>query len=180
MSKDRSKGAELGTKDGTTGHNRLAFRSFQRMGKLTSWLPGIANRDQEFREGYKQAFQDRIRTIRTIQPISEAASPEVPASKSTGVSSMSSETSFSHQVELLNNLKQYLHDFQERLLGVSANYANKVDALHGAGMMDETYQEFTASELAETRAMIQRLVDHIESSDLPAVEREINYLSQKL
>lgn len=179
MSKDRFKGAKLGTTDGETGHNRLALRSFQRMGKLTSWLPGAANRDQEFREGYKQAFQDRIRTIRTIQPIPVNTVSGATASTSQGVS-MSNETSFIHQVELLSNLKQYLNDFQERLLGVSANYANKVDALHGAGMMEETYQAFSARELSETRAMIQRLVDHIEANDIPAVEKEINYLSQKL
>ncbi|WGZ92737.1 MAG: hypothetical protein QJT81_12840 [Candidatus Thiothrix putei] len=90
-------------------------------------------------------------------------------------SSMSA-TSFSHQVELLQNLKQYLGDFQERLLGVSANYQRKVDELHCAGMMDETYARYIENELAQTQAMIARLVDHISASDIPTVEREISYL----
>ena len=90
-------------------------------------------------------------------------------------SSMSA-TSFSHQVELLQNLKQYLGDFQERLLGVAANYQRKVDELHGAGMMDETYARYIENELAQTQAMIARLVDHISASDIPTVEREISYL----
>ena len=85
-------------------------------------------------------------------------------------------TSFSHQIELLQQLKQYLGDFQERLLGVSANYQRKVDELHGAGMMDETYARYVENELAQTQAMIARLVEHISLSDIPKVEREISYL----
>lgn len=92
-----------------------------------------------------------------------------------GGSSMSA-TSFSHQIELLQQLKQYLGDFQERLLGVSANYQRKVDELHGAGMMDETYIRYVENELAQTQALIARLVDHISASDIPKVEREISYL----
>lgn len=97
-----------------------------------------------------------------------------------GESSMSSATSFAHQVELLQQLKQYLSDFQERLLGVSQNYQRKVEAQHMAGMMEETYERFVERELAETQTLIQRLVDHIGAEDIPAIEREIAYLEQKL
>lgn len=96
-----------------------------------------------------------------------------------GGSSMSA-TSFSHQIELLQNLKQYLGDFQERLLGVSANYQRKVDELHGAGMMDETYARYVENELAQTQDLIRRLVEHIDANDIPKVESEISYLEQKL
>ena len=92
-----------------------------------------------------------------------------------GGSSMSA-TSFSHQIELLQQLKQYLGDFQERLMGVSGNYQRKVDELHGAGMMDETHARYVANELAQTQALIARLVEHISISDIPTVEREIRYL----
>ena len=85
-------------------------------------------------------------------------------------------TSFSHQIELLQQLKHYLGDFQERLLGVSGNYQRKLDELHSAGMMDETYARYVATELAETQAFIARLVEHISHSDIPKVEREISYL----
>lgn len=92
-----------------------------------------------------------------------------------GGSSMAA-TSFSHQIELLQQLKHYLGDFQERLLGVSGNYQRKLDELHSAGMMDETYARYVATELAETQALIARLVEHISHSDIPKVEREISYL----
>ena len=95
-----------------------------------------------------------------------------------GGSSMAA-TSFSHQIELLQQLKQYLGDFQERLMGVSGNYQRKVDELHGAGMMDETHARYVANELAQTKALIARLVEHISASDIPTVEREIRYLESR-
>ena len=88
-------------------------------------------------------------------------------------------TSFSHQIELLQQLKQYLGNFQERLMGVSGSYQHKVDELHGAGMMDETHARYVANELAQTQALIARLVEHISASDIPTVEREIRYLESR-
>lgn len=93
---------------------------------------------------------------------------------------MSDATSFSHQVELLLQLKQYLTDFQDRLLGVSDNYRHKIETLHQAGMMDETCHRYVENELAETQSLIGRLVEHIGANDIPRVESEIAYLEQKL
>ena len=92
---------------------------------------------------------------------------------------MSDATSFSAQVALLEELKTYLGTFQDRLQGVSNNYQERVDQLHQAGMMNETYQRYVENELAQTQAMISRLVEHIGSSDIPKVSKEIDYLSQK-
>jgi hypothetical protein len=90
-----------------------------------------------------------------------------------------SATSFSHQIALLHDLKQYLIQFQERLQGVSLNYQRKVDDLYQAGMMNETYNRYVENELAQTRALMAKLVEHIDESDIPRVEREIAYLEQK-
>ena len=54
-------------------------------------------------------------------------------------------------------------------MGVSASYQRKVDGLHEAGLMAEDYQEFTNDELAQSRALIQRLVEHIDVSDKPRI-----------
>jgi len=92
----------------------------------------------------------------------------------TGESFMSN--SFAHQKELLFNLKSYLSQFQQRLIGVSASYQSKLDELHAAGMMDETYQSFLENELAQTQAMIRNLVEHIGGNDIPKVQKEIDFL----
>ena len=91
-----------------------------------------------------------------------------------------SANSFAEQVALLQDLKNYLAQFQERLVGVSNSYRNKVDGLHNAGMMDETHRRYVENELAQTQSLIARLVEHIDANDIPKVESEISYLEQKL
>jgi len=175
MAKDFYEGYKLGALDGKSGDNKLASRSFKRLvSKIGSWLPGAENRDAQFREGYLTGFNDKVRTIQTSN-----IAPNNTTLPATG-GTMSSSTSFSHQVELLLGLKQYLNDFQDRLSGVSANYERKLNELHGAGLMEETYQRYSANELTQTKAMIARLIEHIEQSDLPAVNKEIAYLEQKI
>jgi hypothetical protein len=218
MSKDYSKGYEQGQKDGASGNNRLAMRAAQRLLHVGAYLPGFGARDDEFIEGYKTGFQDKLRVIQTSQK--ENTMPETlgrggitdesriereskhphenqqaagklggtqppfadikervqtaTASILTGGSPMSN--SFAHQKELLLNLKQYLSQFQERLLGVSGSYQSTLDELHSAGMMDETYARYVQNELAQTQTLISRLVEHIGATDIPRVEKEISFL----
>ena len=175
MAKDYSKGYTQGQEDGASGDNKLAMRSFKRLfTEVGSWLPGFDNRDAQFRTGYVEGFKDKVRVVQTAP--AQTTTSNVSTPNGGGMAS----TSFSHQIELLLQLKQYLGDFQDRLLGVSANYQRKVDALHGAGMMDETYARYVEIELAQTQDLIKRLVDHIDANDIPKVESEISYLEQKL
>jgi hypothetical protein len=142
------------------------MRSAQRLAtNIGSWLPGSDNRDNQYRAGYRAGFEDKVRTIQTTT-LPEATMPNA--------------TSFAHQIDLLVELNQYLGDFQERLMGVSANYQRKVDALHQAGMMDETYYRYVENELAQTQALIAKLVEHISANDMPRVRSETAYLEQKL
>jgi hypothetical protein len=102
-------------------------------------------------------------------------------SQTTGGHSMSGDQNLAHQIELLQHLKAYLGEFQERLLGVSANYQRKVDHLHDeARLMDESYRRLVEHGLEPTRSLIRQLVDHISENDIPAVEREIAYYEQGL
>lgn len=218
MAKDYSAGYALGQQDGADGNNRLASRSFMRLFRIGAYLPGCGARDDEFIEGYKAGFRDKVRIIKVHQEIStmtetqgrgdladesriereakrahenpgdtgkSASSPppiailneQVKAATDsilTGGTSMSN--SFAHQKELLLNLKHYLGQFQERLLGVAGSYQSKLDELHGAGMMDETYRKYVESELAQTQSLIKNLVAHIDANDIPKVQKEIDFL----
>lgn len=63
MSKTFYKAYQLGQKDGTSGQNKLASRSFMRMfTNIGSYLPGSANRDDEWIKGYRSGFDDSVRT----------------------------------------------------------------------------------------------------------------------
>jgi hypothetical protein len=111
---------------------------------------------------------------------SGAAAGTSSTTNSKGNQSMSQGTSYAEQIELLQQLQAYLGEFQERLLGVSANYARKVDGLRAAGMMRETYEHYVDNELQETQQFIRRLVDHISQSDIPAVKRAVEHCEKGL
>ena len=173
MTKDFSKGNQHGHEDGKEGDNHLAMRSVKRLFQPDQLLPGAENRHGEYRRGYLTGFEDEVR----VTHVTVSSAPATPSSANPGASAMSHATSYAYQIELLQHLKQYLADFQERLLGVSANYQRKVDELHGeGGWMDETHRDFAENQLDVTRAMIANLVNHIAENDIPAVEREIGRL----
>ena len=91
-----------------------------------------------------------------------------------------SGNAFSHQIELMQNLQQFLSTFQDRLLQVATSYQNQVDKLHDAGLMDEIHRDFSNQEMAETCAAIKQLVDRIGNSDIPHAQQIIAYLEQGL
>lgn len=97
-----------------------------------------------------------------------------------GGSSMSNDAAdFHYQIQLLNELKQYLNTFQERLVGVSLQYQRKVEALRQAGMMKQTCERYLANEVAQTQALMIQLVEHIDTIDIPRVDTEIAYLESR-
>jgi hypothetical protein len=133
--------------------------------------------EDEYRLGYAAGFDEAIGGDRLTLKHTEL----ITNTPMTGATNVPNATSYAYQIELLENLKQYLTDFQERLLAVSANYQRKVDALHDeGGLMDETYRDFVEQQLEPTRVMIARLVEHIGNYDIPAVQNEINYLEPKV
>lgn len=93
---------------------------------------------------------------------------------------MSQATSYARQIELLSHLRQSLIQCQEDMWNNALNYQKAIEFLHGEGMMDETYRDFVSEQVEPTCALIRQLVDHIGDSDIPAVDREIAFLDQKL
>lgn len=66
MPKDYHDGYALGEQDGANGNNRLALRAVERLLRIGAYLPGGSARDDEFMEGYKAGFRDKVRKIQTI------------------------------------------------------------------------------------------------------------------
>lgn len=91
---------------------------------------------------------------------------------------MARQTSFSHQIELAERLKSYLHGFQERLGDVAQNYKNKCNDLFEAGMMEETFHDFEMNYMHETISKIADVITQVNENDIPFIERFIAYLEQ--
>lgn len=91
------------------------------------------------------------------------------------------KTNYAYQTELLMQLKSFLGQFQERLESASNSYQKKVDNLHGeGGLMDETYRDFVKEQLEPTRDLINKLIEHIEHNDIPAVKKAIRDIEHLL
>ena len=90
---------------------------------------------------------------------------------------MARQTSFSHQIELAEELKRYLHGFQERLGVAAQNYQSKCNNLYEAGMMDEKHQDLEGYMHATING-IKNVVQQINEADIPFIERYIKYLEE--
>jgi predicted transcriptional regulator len=90
---------------------------------------------------------------------------------------MATQTSFSHQIQLAEDLKKYLENLHERLFFVTTDYNNKVNDIHQAGMMEEYYSKFVQECVHETNQKIKEVVAQIHERDIPFIERYLAYLN---
>lgn len=88
---------------------------------------------------------------------------------------MARQTSFSHQIELAEDLKAYLLRLQDNLGNAAQKYINKSNSLYEAGMMDEKHQVLEEY-VFETVNRIKSIVEQINEADIPFVEKYIKYL----
>ena len=75
-----------------------------------------------------------------------------------------------NQIELAEDLKRYLHGFQERLRLAAQSYQQKSNTLYEAGMFDEFQMKFEQY-VQQTTRLIANVVEHINESDIPFIER---------
>jgi hypothetical protein len=93
---------------------------------------------------------------------------------STSMAKRNSQHSFAFQIELAEDLKRYLHGFQDRLGVIAENYKTKYENL-GNVMMEEFHEQFSEN-YEDSIKIISDLVDQINDNDIPYVEKYIDYL----
>jgi hypothetical protein len=170
-------GQQAGYRDGRQGIPQLPSHPTEPVIQVNPQTLDSNVPEDEYRLGYIAGFDEAVGGQRAVVQKTDF----IPSNTPTGGNAVSEATNFGYQIELLYNLKQYLTDFQERLLGVSANYQRKVDALHNeGGMMDEIHRDFVEQQLEPTRMLIARLVEHIGDNDIPAVQTMIQRLEEFL
>lgn len=100
-----------------------------------------------------------------------------PLSLNTSSGEQTMANSIEHQLELLHSLKNYLENFQEKLLGVSENYQRKVDALESENnLISNIHRNYSEQQLEPTRNALSNVVNQISDNDIPAIERYIAWL----
>ena len=86
-------------------------------------------------------------------------------------------TRIQFQLELAEDLKSYLHGFQERLGVIADKYKNKYENL-GNVMIPDFHEEFTEN-YENSIKIISDLVNQINENDIPHVERYIDWLESR-
>ena len=87
-------------------------------------------------------------------------------------------TSLDYQIQLAEELRRYLHGFQDRLGYVAQSYRSYSDKLYEAGMLDEPHRNFSENYMEVTVQKIGSLVEQINECDIPFVERYIAELEE--
>lgn len=166
------RGYKCGLKDGQEGNKRNAPWTEE-----IKYATALFNREyfwKSFHDGYNTGYLDGQRMRNKV--FNEQKENNTP-NKLNSKNMANRQTSFSHQIELLESLKSYLHGFQERLAIVAEKYEKQVNDLYDAGgMMDETFNDFHDNYVEVTKGKIQNLINQINDLDIPFVEKEIDYL----
>ena len=96
------------------------------------------------------------------------------------IETMAEKDSIRAQIEMAEELKRYLHGFQERLGAAAENYKKKCDDLYDAGMLREKIEYFQGNNLAETINRLAAVVETINDRDIPYIEKYIQQLEEML
>jgi hypothetical protein len=103
-----------------------------------------------YNKGYDAGFETALKTKLTSEVSQTNPIKTEIINNNLNSSNMARQTSFSYQLELAEDIKRYLHGFQERLGAIAQNNNNKCNEMHEAGMMDETHRDFVENYMEVT------------------------------
>lgn len=176
MSNTFKNGSKRGRTDAAFGHDDLPSKQSKPIIDPPIKDAQPLTLEQEYRSGY--VLGQQYAALKLQRQPQSIVTPQL--SKKEGGAIVGNANAFAGQIELLQNLRQYLLDFQERLDMVSKKYASKLEELHDAGLMDEIHRDFLEEQLEPTRNTIRHLINHIGYNDIPEVEKLISRLEEWL
>ena len=93
---------------------------------------------------------------------------------------MSSQTSFAHQKQVLEQFSSLLSSFESELKEVFYKYEEGVSSLYeDQGLMEEVYEEYRNTYLEPLKAASSELLSRIQEEDIPYIEKEIDFISSR-
>ncbi len=178
---DYNRGFKKGREDALQDNDKWNLKAGFEMGfSLKHAIHGKYALDT-FTKGYNAGYESGLKEKHTInKTVDYTETNKFNTNNNLKHKTMARQTSFAHQLELMEALKSYLNGFQERLGAVAQNYESRVSELYDAGgMMDETYEDFYNNYLEVTKSKIQNLINQINEEDIPFVEKQIDYLESR-
>ena len=89
---------------------------------------------------------------------------------------MSRNSRIAHQIDLLEELRRFLALLQERLLEAKSNYDSSLQKIEAQGMFLELLEKQRDEYFAVTEKEIEDIIELIEGSDKPYVDKVIDRL----
>ena len=175
---------QRGFKDGKAAAIAGKDKNFTRSGMSSKFVihgsVAIDSYNKGYHAGYEGAMQAKLSSqVSQTNPIwSEVIRNKNNNNNLTNSTNMARQTSFSYQIELAEDLKNFLHQFQDSLSEIADNYVNRSNQLHEAGMMEEIFNTFESNYIEVTVAKIQDLINQINECDIPFVRKYIKYLEE--
>ena len=170
-SNDYKRGFDDGKADAMAEKDKNYNRSGMSLKFAIHGSPAIDTYNKGYNAGYETAIKSKLTSeVSQTQPIRTEI---INNSNNHKINSKMADSK-EFQLELAEDLKSYLHGFQERLGIIADKYKNKYENL-GNVMITEFHEEFSEN-YENTIKIISDLVEHINDNDIPHVEKYINWL----
>jgi hypothetical protein len=172
-SNDYQRGFNDGKSDALAGNDKNYTRSGISLKFAVLGSHAIDTYNQGYNDGYETAMKSRlVSEMSQNEPIkTEIINNNINLNSR---NMAQGQLSFAYQIELAEDLKRYLHGFQEKLGAIANHYKNKYENL-GNVMMAEYHEEFSEN-FENTIQIISNLIDQINDNDIPHVEKYIDNL----
>jgi len=93
---------------------------------------------------------------------------------------MARQTSFAHQKSVLESFLSVLNGFETDFKVLFQKFEDEVTSLYeDQGLMDEIYEDYKADYLNSLNLAISDLQTRIQEEDIPFIERELDFISQR-
>ena len=93
---------------------------------------------------------------------------------------MARQTSFAHQKDVLQSFLSLLTGFESDFRGLIQKFDGDVTSLYeDEGLMDEIYEDYKATYLNSLNSTLTDIQARIQEEDIPFVEKELDFISQR-
>lgn len=188
-SDDSQHGYNVGYKDAQAGKSRYNFKAaLKAMGTLKFAIHGHSTSKSftdAYEAGYNKGLEDlyskkQVQKVEVVMPkhtthTSSVTTPTInnQYSLNTTTNSMPTLQDYQIQLEQLNELVQFLHQFNEDMSNKLNEYSQRVEMMKENGLPVQTAEKFNMEHIAETANLIQQIHQLIEDKSLPFTHTNI-------
>jgi len=173
-SNDYKRGHDDGYKDGFNNIDKRYFKSGLSIKFAIHGSKAIDTYNQGYNVGYEKGCYDRLSKPEP-QTVKQETSNKQTNSFSNNLKSNSMQRGIDGQIDLLQQMKQFLSNLIEQFEEVTKTQENFIRGLDSEGIDFKLLERFE-DEFNENKAKIQNLISAIDNEQIPYTEQVIKHL----